>query len=161
MLDRPRIVKEGKEAEEEEDDDDEEDEEDEELPSYLREQSSDEEHAALYSKNKLNANGESCSYSTLLYSTLLYSTLLYSTLLYSTLLNSTLLSFLMSFRDLSNRALHCTLFLLPLLFFDLSFILFSQLLCYFSTASQPFTFIMIKSNQIKSNHRQEGKGQEE
>ena len=70
MLDRPRIVKEGKEAEEEEDDD--EDEEDEELPSYLREQSSDEEHAALYSKNKLNANGESSLH---LYSTLLYSTL--------------------------------------------------------------------------------------
>lgn len=55
MLDRPRIVKEGNEEEEEED---EEDDEDEELPSYLREQSSDEEHAALYSKNKLNANGE-------------------------------------------------------------------------------------------------------
>lgn len=56
MLDRPRIVKEGNEGEEEEDQDDDED-EDEELPSYLREQSSDEEHAALYSKNKLNANG--------------------------------------------------------------------------------------------------------
>ena len=94
MLDRPRIVKEGKEAEEEEDDD--EDEEDEELPSYLREQSSDEEHAALYSKNKLNANGESSLhlYSTLLNSTLLNSTLLSSTLL--TLLYSTLLSHVIS-----------------------------------------------------------------
>ena len=59
MLDRPRIVKEGNEGEEEEDD---EDDEDEELPSYLREQSSDEEHAALYSKNKLNANGESLTF---------------------------------------------------------------------------------------------------
>lgn len=58
MLDRPRIVKEGKEGEEEDDEEEDED-EDEELPSYLREQSSDEEHAALYSKNKLNANGQS------------------------------------------------------------------------------------------------------
>ena len=136
MLDRPRIVKEGKEAEEEEDDD--EDEEDEELPSYLREQSSDEEHAALYSKNKLNANGESSLH---LYSTLLCFPLLY--LLYSTLLYS-----LMLFRDLSYRALHCTLFLSPLLSSDLSVILFSQLLCYFSTSSQPLTFIMIKSNHM-------------
>jgi hypothetical protein len=53
MLERPRIVKEGElEAVEDEE------EEDEELPSYLREQSSDEEDAALYSKNKLTANGE-------------------------------------------------------------------------------------------------------
>jgi hypothetical protein len=55
MLERPRIVKEG----ELEVADDEEEEEDEELPSYLREQSSDEEDAALYSKNKLTANGAS------------------------------------------------------------------------------------------------------
>ena len=38
-------------------DEDSEEDEDEELPSYLREQSSDEEDAALYSKNKLNKKG--------------------------------------------------------------------------------------------------------
>ena len=65
MLDRPRIVKEGNEGEE---DEDEEDDEDEELPSYLREQSSDEEHAALYSKNKLNANGEPLTFPIFIFS---------------------------------------------------------------------------------------------
>ena len=58
MLDRPRIVKEGNEAGDEDEDEEDEEDEDEELPSYLREQSSDDEYAALYSKNKLNANGK-------------------------------------------------------------------------------------------------------
>lgn len=83
MLDRPRIVKEGKEGEEEDDEEEDED-DDEELPSYLREQSSDEEHAALYSKNRLNANGEAD-------------------------FNSTLLTPFMSFLVISYRTLCCTL----------------------------------------------------
>jgi hypothetical protein len=56
MLDRPLLkTVEGKEVQgcpEEESD------EDGELPSYLREESSDEEDAALYSKNKKNAQGD-------------------------------------------------------------------------------------------------------
>jgi hypothetical protein len=80
MLERPRIVKEG----ELETAEDEEEEEDEELPSYLREQSSDEEDAALYSKNKLTANGASCMHcSTINYHLLritLYHTPLYQCL---------------------------------------------------------------------------------
>ena len=63
MLERPRIVKEG----ELETIDDEEEEEDEELPSYLREQSSDEEDAALYSKNKLTANGARFMHCSIIY----------------------------------------------------------------------------------------------
>lgn len=62
MLERPRIVKEG-----ELETIDDEEEEDEELPSYLREQSSDEEDAALYSKNKLTANGARFMHGSIIY----------------------------------------------------------------------------------------------
>ena len=54
MLDRPRTATA---SGTDQQDDEEEEDEDEELPSYLREQSSDEEDAALYSKKKLNAKG--------------------------------------------------------------------------------------------------------
>jgi hypothetical protein len=107
MLDRPRIVKEGKEAEED-DEDDEDDEEDEELPSYLREQSSDEEHAALYSKNKLNANGESCFYSNYCFH----------------VLSCPLIS--------SHIVLYCPLLFSALLLTDLFFTLFMLLLLWFT-----------------------------
>jgi hypothetical protein len=48
-------------------DDDEESDEDAELPSYLREQSSDEEDQALYSQNKKNAQGTYAFTSALIY----------------------------------------------------------------------------------------------
>ena len=58
MLDRPRIASAS--GTDQQEDEEEEEDEDEELPSYLREQSSDEEDAALYSKKKLNAKGDDC-----------------------------------------------------------------------------------------------------
>ena len=53
MLDRPRTKTDiDRDTDRDRDIEEEEEEDDEELPSYLREQSSDEEDAALYSKNK-------------------------------------------------------------------------------------------------------------